>query len=149
MKKLLGTAATAVMLGSALLVEGQPAHATSDSGNAYFDNGERLTANMWIQPVAEGGCGSFQSSAVATTTTNWIRNNTDFYQYGIGSVTVKGVSIDNSRSGDSSLVWTNTNASGSYLSGTVCGGWGSVYVGADVTATAYHYGNVRVASARV
>lgn len=149
MKKLLGTTASLAMLVSALFVGAQPAHATSDSGNAYFDNGERLTANMWIQPIAEGGCGSFQSSAVATTTTNWIRNSTDFYQYGIGSVSVAGVSLEGSRNGGSSLVWTNTNASGSYLSGTVCGGWASVYVGADVSATGYHYGNIRVANARV
>ena len=105
---------------------------------------------MWIQPVSEGGCGSFQSSAVMNASPNWIRNTTDFYQYGVGSITVKGVSLNAGTNDSSILQWTNSNgARGSYLSGTVCMGWSSVYLGADVSATAFYYGNLRTAGAHV
>lgn len=60
------------------------------------------------------------------------------------------LSIESSRQNSSTIRWTNNNgARGSYLSGSVCGGWGAVYVGADVAASAYYYGNYRVASAHV
>ncbi|MDP9905793.1 hypothetical protein J2S90_002764 [Arthrobacter bambusae] len=127
------------------------AQATSASGTAYFDNGQPITANMWIQPVSNGGCGSFSSSAVMNVSPNWIRNTTSFYQYGVGSISIKGVNVSGSgTSNPATLQWTNSNgARGSYLSGTVCMGWGAFYLGADVAATAYYYGNLRTASARV
>lgn len=127
------------------------AQATSNSGTAYFDNGQPITANMWIQSVAKGGCGSFASSAVMNVSPNWIRNTTSFYQYGVGSISIKGVNISGSgTSNPATIQWTNSNgARGSYLSGTVCMGWGSFYLGADVAATAYYYGNLRTASAHV
>lgn len=127
------------------------AQASSASGTATFDNGQPLTANMWIQSVSEGGCGSFSSSAVMNVSPVWIRNTTAFYQYGVGSISIKGVNLTGSgTSNPATLQWTNSNgASGSYLSGTVCMGWGSFYLGADVAATGFYYGNLRTASARV
>lgn len=126
------------------------AQATSGSGTAYFDNGQPLTANMWIQSVAKGGCGSFQSSAVMNVSPNWIRNTTDFYQYGVGSISIKGVNLNAGTNDPSIIQWTNSNgARGSYLSGTACMGWASVYMGADVTATGFYYGNLRSAGAHV
>lgn len=81
---------------------------------------------------------------------NWIRNNTSFYQIGIGSISIKNLSIESSRSGPNSLVWTNNNgARGSYLSGSVCGGWGAIYVGMDVSGTAFYNGTTRVASTKI
>lgn len=134
----------------ATLAVAPTAHATSSSGYATFDNGQRITANMWIQSFTWTGCGSFQSSAVMNVSPVWIRNTTAFYQWGFGSLSIKGINIGSSRVNDTTLRWTNSNgARGSYLSGTVCGGWGAVYVGADVSATAYYYGNVRTASAHV
>ena len=139
-------------LAAALAIAGAgagTAHATSDSGTARFDNGKVITANIWIQSFSWTGCGSFQSSAVMTVSPVWIRNITSFYQIGFGSVSVKGVSLDSDRQSNS-VTWTNSNgAKGSYISGSVCGGWGAVYVGADTSATAFYYGNVRTASARV
>lgn len=80
----------------------------------------------------------------------WIKNTTSFYQIGLGSVSIRGVNIESSRSGNNTLVWTNDNgARGSYLSGTVCGGWGAIYVGMDVTASAFYYGNNRIASTHI
>lgn len=143
---------TAATIGTAatLALGATPAMATSSSGSAYFDNGQRITANMWIQSFSWTGCGSFQSSAVMAVSPNYITNRTSFYQYGLGSLSIKGLSIESSRSGSNSIVWTNSNgARGSYLSGSVCGGWGAVYVGADVSASAYYYGNYRVASAHI
>jgi len=144
--------AAAIALTSLLaLGAASGAQATSGSGTAYFDNGQPITANMWIQSVAEGGCGSFSSSAVMNVSPNWIRNTTSFYQYGVGSISIKGVNISQSgTSNPNTLQWTNSNgATGSYLSGTVCMGWGSFYLGADVSATGYYYGYLRTASARV
>lgn len=80
----------------------------------------------------------------------YITNRTDFYQIGLGSLSIKGVSIGSSRKDSNTLIWTNSNgARGSYLSGSVCGGWGAVYVGVDVQASAFYYGNLRVASAHI
>lgn len=136
--------------GLMVLGAASAAQATSDTTTSYFDNGQPITANIWIQPVAEGGCGSFQSSAVMNASPNWIRNTTDFYQYGVGSVSVKGVSLNAGTSDPSVLEWTNSNgAMGSYLSGTVCMGWASVYLGADVSATGFYYGNLRTTAAHV
>lgn len=123
---------------------------TSNSGKAWFDNGQPITANAWIQTIAKGGCGSFSTSAVMNVSPVWIKNTTSFYQIGLGSVTIKGVSLESSRAGGNTLVWTNNNgARGSYLSGTVCGGWGALYVGMDVAASAYYNGNFRIASTRI
>ena len=147
------SAATLLAAGTmvAAALAGAPsASATSNSGYATYPNGVRLTANMWIQSFSWTGCGSFSSSAVIGASPNWIRNATDFYQIGLGSLSVKGLNIGSSRVDSNSLVWTNYNgAKGSYLSGSVCGGWGAVYVGADVYGTAFYYGNVRQAHARV
>lgn len=134
------------------LVGGVPAtaKATSDSGTARFDNGQVITANMWIQSFTWTSCGNFQSSAVMNVSPSYITNQTSFYQVGLGSVSIKGVSIESSRQDSNTIQWTNRNgAKGSYLSGSVCGGWAAVYVGADVAASAYYYGNYRVASAHV
>ena len=141
----------AVALAGLMVIGGAAgAQATEDSNSAYFDNGQPITANIWIQPVAEGGCGSFQSSAVMNVSPTWIRNTTDFYQYGVGSISVKGVSLNAGTNDPSLLQWTNSNgAMGSYLSGTVCMGWASVYLGVDVSATGFYYGNLRTASAHV
>jgi hypothetical protein len=141
-----GALATLMAIGTA-----SGAQATSASGTAYFDNRQPITANMWIQSVSNGGCGSFSSSAVMNVSPNWIRNTTSFYQYGVGSISIKGVNVSGSgTSNPATLQWTNSNgARGSYLSGTVCMGWGAFYLGADVAATAYYYGNLRTASARV
>lgn len=135
---------------AALVVAGaSTAAASSDSGTARYPNGKVLTANLWIQSFSWTGCGQFQSSAVLNATPNWIKNHTAFYQIGLGSVSVKGASVDSDRS-SSSVTWTNSNgAKGSYISGSVCGGWGAVYVGADMSGSAFYYGNLRIASARV
>jgi hypothetical protein len=140
------TAALAVGLALTPLA----ANATSSSGTARFDNGKTLTANAWIQPFTWTGCGSFQTSALMNAKPNYITNATSFYQVGLGSIAVKGLSITSSRQGPATLVWTNSNGSlGSYLSGSVCGGWGAVYVGVDVTAKASYNGNLRIASAHI
>lgn len=124
---------------------------TSNSGNAGFGSGVTLTANAWIQPVSNwSGCGQFKTSAVMNRSPKWIRNTTTFYQIGFGSLNIKGLSIESSRSGNNTLVWTNNNgAKGSYLSGSVCGGWGSLYLGMDVTGVAFYNGTTRVASAHI
>lgn len=112
---------------------------TSNSGTTRFDNGQPITANAWIQTISKGGCGSFSTSAVMNVSPVWIRNTTSFYQIGLGSVSIKGVSIESSRAGGNTLVWTNNNgAKGSYLSGTASGGWGALYVGMDVSASALY-----------
>jgi len=138
-------------LASALAIAGSPmASATSNSGTARFDNGQKITANMWIQSFSWTGCGNWQSSAVMQVSPVYIINTTSFYQIGFGSLSIKGVNIGQSRVNDTTLSWKNSNgAKGSYLSGSVCGGWGAIYVGADVSAAAYYYGNYRVASAHV
>ena len=126
------------------------ASATQDSSTVTFDNGETLTSNAWIQPWTWGVCGRFQTSATMTASPQWIRNTTSFYQIGLGSISIKGVNIEDSRQDSATLSWTNDNgAKGSYLSGTVCGGWGMVYLGMDATATAFYNGNLRVANAHV
>lgn len=136
--------AAAVVCGGA-----SAASANSDSESTRFDNGQTLTANIWIQSFTWTSCGSFQSSAVMTASPNWIKNHTAFYQIGLGSVSIKGASLDSDRS-SSSVTWTNSNGSrGSYISGKVCGGWGAFYVGADTTAQAYYYGNLRSTTAHV
>lgn len=124
---------------------------TSGSGKASFGKGVSLTANAWIQTLSNwSGCGQFKTSAVMNRSPQWIRNTTSFYQIGIGSLSIKGVNIQSSRSGGNTLVWTNNNgAKGSYLSGSVCGGWGAIYLGMDVTGTAFYNGTTRVASAHI
>ena len=137
-------AAAVVAVGGA-----SAASANSDSNSTRFDNGKTLTANIWIQSFTWTSCGSFQSSAVMDASPNWIRNHTAFYQIGFGSISLKGVTLDSDRS-SSSVTWTNSNGSrGSYISGKVCGGWGAVYVGADTTAQAFYYGNLRSTTAHV
>lgn len=136
MKKVVRAIAVVVMAVVLSLTGMSAASATSSSGKAYFPNGQPITANMWIQGFSWTGCGWFASSAVMNVSPNYITNRTSFYQIGLGSVSVKGVSITSSQSGPASLVWTNSNgARGSYLSGSVCGSWGAVYVGADVGAS--------------
>jgi hypothetical protein len=139
------------LLCSVVLLSGAGvAQAHSDDGKATFDNGQKITANMWIQNFTWTGCGKFQSSAVMAKKPKYITDRTDFYQIGLGGLSVKGLNISSSRQDSNTLKWTNTNgAKGAYLSGSVCGGWGAVYVGADVAASAFYYGNYRVASARV
>ena len=123
---------------------------TANSGSATFPDGTNLTANAWIQSYTWTGCGDFTSSAVMNASPEWIENTTSFYQIGFGSISIKGVSIESSRAGENTLVWTNDNgAKGSYLSGSVCGGWGGAYVGMDVTGKALYDGNVRIASTRL
>lgn len=124
---------------------------TIDSGSASFGSGVTLKANAWIQPLANwSGCGQFRTSVVMNRSPRWIRNSTTFYQIGLGSLNIKGVSIGSSRAGANTLVWTNSNgAKGSYLSGSVCGGWGAVYLGVDVTGAALYNGATRVVSAHI
>ena len=150
MKKIGILAKAAALATVGVLAITPVAHATSDSDTVSYPNGIKLTANAWIQSFTWTSCGSFTSSAVIGAKPNYITNQTSFYDIGLGSVSLKGLSIESSRSGSSSLVWTNSNGSkGSYLSGTVCGGWGSVYVGMDVNAKAFYYGNLRIASAHI
>lgn len=136
---------------SLVLASAGTANAKSHSGTARFDNGHTITANIWIQSLSDfSGCGDFSSSAEMTASPNWITNRTKFYQVGFGGVSVQGVSADRVGGDPASLTWTNSNgAKGSYMSGKVCGGFGTIYTGADVTASAYYYGNLRVASAHV
>lgn len=141
-------AATAIATGLAMGAV-SPAEATSDSGTATFDNGQKITANIWIQSFSWTSCGDFKSSAVMHVSPKWIKNYTKFYQIGFGGVDVKGASVDSDHS-SSSVTWTNNNgAKGSYISGEICGGWGAIYVGADVQASAYYDGNYRTAAAHV
>lgn len=136
--------ATALVLGAT-----GTANAHDNHGIAKFDNGQIITANIWIQSFG-GTCGEWQSSAVMNVSPNYITNQTSFYQIGLGSLVIKGVSIESSRQDPNTLRWTNNNgAKGSYLSGSVCGGWGALYVGGDVSASAFYFGNYRVASTHV
>jgi hypothetical protein len=69
---------------------------------------------------------------------------------GLGGLSVKGLNIGSSRQDSNTIKRTiSTGAKGSYLSGSVCGGWGAVYVGSDVAGGAFSYGNYRVAGAHV
>lgn len=123
---------------------------TSNSGSATFPDGKTLTANAWIQSFTWTGCGNFATSAVMTASPQWIENSTDFYQIGLGSLTIKGVNIGSSHISDTSLRWKNTNgAKGSYLSGSVCGRWGATYVGMTMTGTAFYKGSTRIAQTRI
>ncbi len=135
----------------AILASAGMVGATSDSGTTSFDNGNTITANAWIQSFSWTGCGDFSSSAVMNVpATSDITNQTSFYDIGLGSVSIKGVSIESSRESSNSLRWTNSaGVTGSYLSGTVCGGWASIYVGMDVSASSLHYGNFRIATAHI
>ncbi len=147
----IGRSLAAVVLAvSAAMTMAPAAQASSATGTARFDNGQIIRANDWIQSFTWTGCGNWQTSAVMSVSPKYITNQTSFYQVGLGSLSIKGVSIESSRQGGNTLKWTNSNgAKGSYLSGSVCGGWGAVYVGSDVSASAFYYGNYRVASARI
>lgn len=80
----------------------------------------------------------------------WIKNTTSFYQIGVGSLSIGSLNLESSRAGGNTLTWTNNNgAKGSYLHGSVCGGWGALYVGMDVSASAFYNGSSRVASTRI
>lgn len=130
--------------------ENQITPITANSGSTSFGDGATLTANAWIQPFSWSGCGQFKTSAVMNRSPRWIRNKTSFYQIGLGSLSIKGISIESSRAGENTLVWTNSNgAKGSYLSGSVCGGWGAVYLGIDVTGIALYHGMTRIASTHI
>ncbi|WP_394941206.1 hypothetical protein [Psychromicrobium sp. YIM B11713] len=142
--------ATTVAALSLMLAGATGASATSASGTAYFDNGQPITANFWIQPIADNACGNFSSSAVMNVAPNYITNDTKFYQVGVGSVTVAGVTASVVGGDPAHLQWTNSGgARGSYMSGRVCGTFGTFYLGADVTASAFYYGNYRQAAAHV
>jgi len=150
MSRWVKTLAAVAFAGAAVVGAATASSASNNVGYAYFDNGQRITANAWIQGFTWTACGNWQTSAVMAVSPNWIRNTTSFYQIGLGSLAIKGVSIESSRAGNNTLVWTNSNGSkGSYLSGSVCGGWGAVYVGEDVSAQAFYYGNLRTASAHI
>ena len=144
--RLVGTVAmAAVLVGGATAT----ANARSGSGIAKFDNGQVITANLWIQSFSTS-CGAWKSSAVMKVSPRNITNQTAFYQNGFGTLSISGVSIESSRQNPNTLRWTNDKGQkGSYLSGSVCGGWGAVYVGADVQASAFYFGNFRIASAHV
>lgn len=149
-RRLFKSLTTVAVMAAATVALAPAASAHSSTGYAYFDNGQKITANAWIQSFAWTTCGNFQTSAVMAATPHYITNQTSFYQIGLGSLSIKGVSIGSSRENSHTLRWTNSNgARGSYLSGSVCGGWGAVYVGEDVQASAFYYGNYRTAQAHI
>lgn len=123
---------------------------TSNSATKYFPNGQPIRANAWIQPIAKGGCGNFATSVVMDVSPSSITNNTSFYQWGVKSIKIGPVNIESSRKGPDSLSWTNYNgAKGSYLSGSVCGGWGTLYTGVDVSGGATYNGTWRGVATRI
>lgn len=157
-KKFTGLAAAAaaatLVLGGAVVAPAQAADAASvdpynsKSSKAYFDDGASITANMWIQTFADGGgCGNFQSSAVTSVTANWVKDVASFHANGVGA-SINGGSVSGSGA-DAAASWTNYNSKGAYISGNVCVNWLTWYLSATTTASGYHYGNVRVASAGV
>lgn len=130
----------------------QPSHEvqSSNSGTTWFPNGQPITANAWIQTIAKGGCGNFATSIVMNVSPNSITNHTSFYQWGVQSISLGPLNIESSRTGPRSLSWTNYNgARGSYLSGTVCGGWGTLYTGVDVQGSAFYNGTTKHVSTRI
>ena len=130
------------IIGSTL-VTAPVANATSGSDSNRYPNGAKITGNAWISTVAKGGCGKFQTSTVISKKPKWIDNETAFYQIGLGSISIKGATAGSTR-GNKSLYWKNTNgAKGAYLSGSVCGGWGAIYVGLDLHGGALQYGTYR------
>lgn len=146
--RLISVALAAVTVASVAATT--PASATSNSGSAWFDNGKKITANAWIQGITWSNCGRFQTSAVMNASPKWIKNVTSFYRVGFGSISIKGANVNVSGGDRPTLTWTNNNgAQGSYISGTVCKSFGSLWVGVDVTASAFYYGNYRVASAHI
>lgn len=155
-KLVMGTLLSALLVGSSCIpanaasLPGSPqiSPLTASSSVAYFDDGATITANMWIQTIASsGGCGAFQSSAVVSKTANWVKDAVSFHANGIGAA-ISGGSITGSGA-DASASITNTNTTGAYISGTVCVNWLTWYLSATTTASALHYGNVRLATASV
>lgn len=123
---------------------------SSNSGTAWFPNGQPITANAWIQTIAKGGCGNFSTSVIMNVSPSSITNNTSFYQWGVQSISLGPLNIESSRTGPRSLKWTNNNgARGSYLSGTVCGGWGTLYTGVKVEGSAFYNGTTRHVATRI
>jgi hypothetical protein len=158
MSKVLGRVTAAA--GAALMLVGgiaAPAYAADDvvveplnsnSSTAYFDDGASITANMWISTFADGGgCGDFQSSAVTSVTADWVKDVASFHANGVGA-SISGGSVSGSGA-DASASWTNYNATGAYISGNVCVNWLTWYLSATTTASGFHYGNTRIASAGV
>ncbi|MBP3223193.1 MAG: hypothetical protein J6M18_04625 [Actinomycetaceae bacterium] len=129
----------------------QGAFATSNSNTVYFGGGYKATANMWIQPISSrNGCGNYKSSVIANFKTTSVENTTRFYQIGFGSINIKGVSAGTTRDSNRQIRWKNTRGQrGAYISGNVCGGWGALYVGADVWGDVRKGTNARFPHARV
>ncbi|WP_033799896.1 hypothetical protein [Tropheryma whipplei] len=76
-----------------------------------------------------------------------IKSVTSFYTLGIGGL-FGGLTVNGKHK--TRLEWTNSNKQdGSYLSGNVCGGFGSFYVGVDVAGTAVYDGNVRFVNTKI
>ncbi len=139
-----------VVLTTLLSYFSVPVFATSSTHSVSFHDGRTLTANAWIQPFADfSGCGNWQTSVVmpAGSRTEWIKNVTSFYTLGIGGL-FGGLTVNGKHK--TRLEWTNSNKQdGSYLSGNVCGGFGSFYVGVDVAGTAVYDGNVRFVNTKI
>lgn len=146
MKHAKKTAAVIIALGLTFAGSGA-AEANSQSAHTSFPNGVTLTANAYVQSMANSDqCGRYSSSALITTSPNWIKNTTAFHANGIGA-SVSGASASGSGS-DFSASWQNSNgARGSYLSGTVCVNWLTWYLSMSTTGSAFYYGNVRTATA--
>ena len=87
-----GKLAAAVVAGVCLVgsVTAAPANAYSDSQSTKFDNGARLTANIWASNLGGWkGCHDFKSSAVSTMKPKWIEDDFNAHATGI-NVSLKG-----------------------------------------------------------
>jgi hypothetical protein len=155
MQKLYASLRTAVAAGVAVVMAlamgatlAAPASANSAYSTKHYFSGSTYTwAYAYIDDKSNSaGCGNYNSwvkLANGTKPTQSIKNTTTFRSYGLGSITAGGVS-SGFLGGDVNLTWTNTNgATGSYLSGSVCGNFAVVYIGMSTTGVTVYNGTTR------
>lgn len=144
MKKALATglAALALIGGAA-----PAANAASSSRTVYFNSTSTLTGNVWIQSIADGGCGNYATSVVSNRVLRTVTNKTTADPWAWGA-SAWGLSVSGP-SGSTQTTWTNYNRSGSYLSGNVCMSWNGVYLSMKVDGVGNYNGAVRTVAAQV
>lgn len=146
-----GKLAAAVVAGVCLVgsVTAAPANAYSDSQSTKFDNGARLTANIWASNLGGWkGCHDFKSSAVSTMKPKWIEDDFNAHATGI-NVSLKGVGASFNGADASAKIKNNRGQKGAYISGRVCAGITAISIRFTSTAKAFAYGNIRTVNASV
>jgi len=128
-------AVAGVMMAAALVAApALSASAVSSSSSSKLPNtGAVIQANVWLCNTWTTSCG-FQTSAKALKSGSAykvykIRNTADFNAWGIGTVTVGGVTVAGTSGTARNLVWTNYNTWISDHSGSASATWSIVALG--------------------